>query len=298
VRNAHHLALLIVFGLLAGCIVLPDPGFLDDDDDTAANDDDATAVEPCSDPDDPESWIVDPPDQWVVAASFVLPDGDPVQNLMITLCGTACYNEPTNCEGVVYFPFAEQDTYVVEPLFAYNLEFDRWARSFDFVDYSGTGQVDISGAPFTLPEAQEIEPLGTGDQERTFASGLEVRFDADAVELPFGPDVGTLGAVEIPAAQHPTGGLMDWTPARVWALAVWELEIEEPEGFQVVAPLNSAVPDGAEVAFLVAHYDYGIVQGTFEVFPAEVAADRMSIVTPAAAGLDRATMWIAAWRMP
>ena len=297
--------LLLLLALLSlpfgGCVVLENPEWTDDDDDDATDDDDdddATAA-PCSDPDDPQNWLVDEPDQWDVAASFITPDGEDAKNLMITLCGASCYNEPTNCEGLVYFPFADSDIYVIEPLFAPNLEFDRWARSFDFVDYDATtDRLDLTATPYTLPLVEEIEPFGPNEVERIFSSGLEVRFDGEAVELPFGPKVGTIGAVEIPEANYPTGGLLGWTPMRVWALAVWDMEIEEAEGFQVVAPLTTEVPDGAEVTFLVAHYEYGIVEGTFEVFAAEVAGDRMSITTPPNAGIDRATMWIAAMRMP
>ncbi len=297
-RSSLLLALLALS--LPACVVLDDPPWLGEgDDDDSVGDDDDSVAEPCTDPEDPENWIVDPPDEWDVAASFVTPDGEPVRDLMITLCGAACYNEPTNCDGVVYFPFAETDEYVLEPLFAIDLDFATWSRSYDFVSFDATGpQIDLSAEPFTIPAVEEIEPLGTGAQERVFASGLEVRFNADHVELPFGPDEGTLGAVEIPPGRYPTGGLLGWTPLRVWALAVWEMEIEDPEGFQVVAPLTEALPDGAEVTFLVAHYDYGIVEGSFEVFPAEIAADRMSISTPANQGIDRATMWIAAMRMP
>jgi hypothetical protein len=302
VRTSLSPLLLLLLGLATpGCIVLDDPTWMadDDDDDTAADDDDDDAPEPCTDPDDPENWIVDPPEVWAVAASFITPSGEDVRNLMITLCGSSCYNERTNCEGVVYFPFAETDEYVLEPLFAPNLEFDRWARSFDFVSYQDTEPaIDLTAEPFTIPLVEEIEPLGTGAQERVFASGLEVRFDADDVELPFGPEVGTLGAVEIPPERYPTGGLLGWTPVAAWALAVWEMEIEEPEGFQVVAPVPEAIPEGAEVAFLVAHYDYGIVEGSFEVFPAEIAEDRMSLRTPANQGIDRTTFWIAAMRQP
>ncbi len=292
------LALPLALLLGSGCIVLDDPDWVgqpagDDDDDSTA------AVEPCSDPDDPASWLVEPPDEWVVAAKFLRPDGTDVQNLMITLCASSCYNEPTNCEGVVYFPVAGTGVYVLEPLFALDQEFDRWARSYDFVAYAeGQGELDLTATPYTIPLAEEIEPIGTGEQERVFASGLQVRFDADAVTLPFGPEIGTLGAVEIPPERFPTGGLRGWTPMRVWALAVWEMEIDEPVGFQVMAPLTEAVPEGNEVTWLIAHYDYGIVEGSFEAFPAEVAADRMSISTPAAQGIPRSTMWIAATRAP
>ncbi len=302
-RLSFFFSLLALLALpLSGCVVLENPSWLDDDDDddddTSADDDDDTAA-PCSDPDDPENWLVDEPAQWDVAASFSTPDGEDAKNLMITLCGDSCYNEPTNCEGVVYFPFADSDTYVLEPLFAPNLEFDRWARSFDFVDFDASGdRLDLSASPYIVPLVEEIEPIGTGEVERIFSSGLEVRFNSEAIELPFGPKLATLGAVEIPEAEYPTGGLLDWTAMRVWALAIWEMEIAEAEGFQVVAPLTSPVPDGAEVSFLVAHYEYGIVSGTFEVFPAEIAADRMSITTPSDAGIDRTTMWIAAMRMP
>ncbi|MCO4771886.1 MAG: hypothetical protein KDA24_17780 [Deltaproteobacteria bacterium] len=298
-RHATTLSLASLLALiLPSCVVLDDPDWMDDDDDVTDDDDTANDDDdegPCDG--DPSTWDLDPPAEWDVAASFVLPNGDPVQDLMITLCGTSCYNEPTNCDGVVYFPFAEDDDYVIEPLFAIDLEFDKWARSYDFVTYSGT-QIDITSTPFTVPSVEEIEPIGTGEVERTFASGLEVSFNADDVELPFGPDVGTLGVVEIPPERHPTGGLLGWTPVRVWATAVWEMEIEEPEGFQVVAPLTQALPEGAEVTWLVAHYDYGIVEGSFEVFPAELSQDRMSMRTPAGQGIDRATMWIAAMRMP
>ncbi len=290
----------LVLLLASGCVVLEDPDWIgepgaDDDDD----DDSTDAAEPCSDPDDPDSWLVDPPDEWAVAAKFLKPDGSDVQNLMITLCGSSCYNEATNCEGIVYFPIAMTDTYVIEPLFALDQEFDRWARSYDFVQYAeGLGELDLTDSPYTVPLVEEIEPIGTGEQERIFASGLEVRFDADDVTLPFGPDVGTLGAVELIGDRMPSGGLMGWTPLRGWALAVWDMEIEDPTGFQVVAPLTEAVAAGDEVTWLIAHYDYGIVEGTFEAFPAELAADGMSISTPPTEGIDRATMWIAASRPP
>jgi hypothetical protein len=291
---------MLVLLASSGCVVLDDPDWINPgDDDDAADDDDSTdEVESCTDPDDPENWLNEPPDEWVVAAAFIDPDGAPVQELMITLCGGTCYNEPTDCDGIVYYTTAGTDVYVLEPLFAPNQEFDLWARSFDFVTYIEGEVLDLRANPYTIPLVEEVQPTGTGDQERIFASGLEVRFDADAIRLPFGPKVGSLGAVEIPPERFPTGGLMDWTPLRVWALAVWDLESEEPEGFQVVAPLTEAVPEGNEVTWLVAHYDYGVVEETFEVFPAELATDRMSISTPANQGIDRTTLWIAATRAP
>lgn len=297
-RTPLTLSLIALLG--AGCIVLDDPDWLTDpaDDDDAGDDDDATQKQPCTDPDDPDNWLVDPPDSWAVAAAFIKPDGSPVQNLMITLCGDACYNEPTNCDGIVYFPVAGTDTYVLEPLFAIDQEFDRWARSYDFVDYDeGQGELDLTASPFTVPEVEDIQPIGTGEVSRTFGD-LEVHFNADDVSLPFGPKEGTLGAVEIPEARWPEGGLIGWTPLGVWALAVWDMEIEEAEGFQAIATLDTEVPEGNEVTWLVAHYDYGIVEGTFEAFPAELAADRLSIRTPEGSGIDRTTMWIAATRAP
>ena len=291
--------LFLLAGLLgAGCVVLDDPDWMDDDDDDAGDDDDSTdAQEPCTDPDDPENWLNEVPDSYAVAAAFLKPDGSPVQNLMITLCGGACYNEPTNCDGIVYFPLAATDTYVLEPLFAIDQEFDKWARSFDFVDYTeGQGELDLTATPFTVPLVEDIEPIGTGAVERTFPSGLTVSFDADNVSLPFGPNEGTLGVVEIPSDRFPVGGLMGWTPLRAWALAVWEMQIGTPEGFQVSAELNEAVPAGNEITWLVAHYDFGIEEGHFEVFPAELNGDRTIISTPADAGIDRTTMWIAATR--
>ena len=296
-RTCLALALLTLVG--TGCVVLEDPDWITDGPGDDDDDDSTEPAELCTDPDDPDNWLTTPPDTWAVAAAFVKPDGSPVQELMITLCGGACYNEPTNCDGVVYFPVAADDTYVLEPLFAIDQEFDRWARSFDFVEYDATmGSLDLTASPFTVPLVEDIEPIGAGAQERVFPSGLEVRFDADDLTLPFGPEAPSLGAVEVPAARFPVGGLMGWTPLRAWALAVWEMEIEEPAGFQAVAPLTAAVPDGNEVTWLVAHYDYGIVEGTFEAFPAELAADRLSIRTPAGEGIERTTLWIAATRSP
>ena len=85
---------------------------------------------------------------------------------------------------------------------------------------------------------------------------------------------------------------------RAWALAIWEMTAPPGPGIQVTAPLLEAVPEGDEVAFLVAHYEYGIVEGTFELFPAELSEDRMTLRTPNDEGLERTTMWMAVRRTP
>ena len=297
--SAPPLVLTLLFA--SGCVVLDDPEWLDElvaDDDDAVDDDDDDDAPPCTDPDDPANWVTEPPADWLVSARFVLPDGEPVRDLMITLCGSLCFNEPTNCDGVVYFPVAFTDRYVLEPLFAYQQRYELYARSFDLIEYDeADGRLDLM-APYTIPIVEEIEPVGSGPQERTFASGVQVSFDADAITLPFGPESGSLGSIEIPPERFPVGGLLGWTPLRVVAFAVWEMTLPAGPAFQTTVPLTEAVPEGDEVAFLVAHYDYSIVEGTFEVFPAELTPDRLAIKTPANQGLERSTMWIAARRTP
>ena len=105
-----------------------------------------------------------------------------------------------------------------------------------------------------------------------------------------------LGAVAIPEAQWPAHGLDGWTPLAVWGLAIWDLEASD--GFSVQATLPEPLDPEAQVAFLVADYNYGFAEGRFFEETAELSSDGMTLSTPIGAGLDRTTRWIAATRTP
>jgi hypothetical protein len=140
-----------------------------------------------------------------------------------------------------------------------------------------------------------------GEQHLELDGGLEVAFDADVfgeqdLALLGLPHEVYFGAVEIPERDWPTGGLGDWTILRAWSTAIWDLE--ETDAFQVRAPLGDAGPlsADAEVAFLVADYTFGFINGVFSEEPAVLSEDGTAIVTPEEGGLDRSTLWLAVAR--
>ena len=238
-----------------------------------------------------------------VSGTVVDDQGQPLAALGVTLCSTLCRVVDTDAGGAFLFEGIEPDMQVLENLGLPGDDFVAAALVtsyfFDFVSV-GVDEEIVIERPFVVRTLDTSGPL-TGPQQLTLDGDLEVAFSADlfdtednplpspAMELHF-------GATEIPQADWPTAGYDGWSLLRVWGLAVWDLH--EDDAFAVTAPLGAAgpLPAGSEVAFLVADYTYGFMNGKFREEEAELSADGMSIVTPAGKGIDRATMWLAVVR--
>lgn len=228
-------------------------------------------------------------------------EGTPLAGLTVTLCSEVCLVEPTDDEGVFRFDGVRPSSHVLENLLypgedqaASAIEYTKF---FDLLPVAEDERV-ILDRPYVVRRVPErFGPL-SGMQNLTFESGLEVSFDADRFDpevdlLTSGAEELDLGAVEIPREEWPAGGLSGWSILRVWGLLVWDLH--DDDVFAVRAPLGDAgpLPEGTEVAFLVADYTYGFQHGVFFEEEAELSDDGTAIVTPADGGLDRATLWLA-----
>jgi hypothetical protein len=277
---------LLLAVVCSSCVVLPYPewwGQPTGDDDSADDDD--------GDDDDDTT----PPPTTLVRAHIVKPDGSDVPDLSITLCGDLCLVARTNEVGIVEFANPPVgDRYVLEPLFPIDGEFTRWSRFYEFVDVEAEGVLDLTAVPFVIPEVADAVDLTDGANTFDF-DGMHVEVDGGTVRGPLGQEaLRAFGAVEIPQERWPQQGLDGYLPLAAWATVVWDSEVEEGVGYEVSMTVDPPLADGATVAFLVAHYDAGIVSGLFDVHSAEVADGGATIRTPDGAGLPRATLWIAA----
>ncbi len=231
-------------------------------------------------------------------------EGESVAALSVTLCGVVCNIVKTDDDGQFAFDGVGAGVKVIEAATVprgddFTLAVRSWTRFFDFVSVGDDEEVTID-TPLVLHRvANAVGPL-TGAQDLQLAPELTVRFDADEIlddgALPAGADSVWLGAVEIPKKDWPQAGLNGWTVVAAWGLAIWDLEA--PDAFSVNATLPTPLDPDAEVAFLVADYEYGFTEGHFYEEAAELSEDGAILRTPAGAGLDRATRWLAVTRSP
>ncbi len=238
-----------------------------------------------------------------VAGVVLTPEGAPIPGLAITLCDEVCRLEETGADGSFLFTAVGTGTPVLE---AYGYPGDdpreavkQYTRFFDFVS-------TVDGEQRVLDRPRVLYPVAsTGPLVGPFTmdvDGLHVEVQTDllappASQLPsFALDV-WLGATAIPEHDWPVEGLRGYRIVGAWGLAEWDLHGEA--AFQVRAdlPIDTPLPPDADVAFLVADYTYGFVEGQFALEAAELSADGMSLHTPAGDGLDRATLWLAAVRI-
>jgi len=276
-------SLLVALTLCAGCGVGVTP--LDDDDATElANDDDSTAA-----------WTAQ------VAGRVVTAEGEGVADLPVSLCGVVCLVADTDADGSFLFAEVPAGPKVIEPAVVpvgedFEVSVRTWTRFFDFVDVADGDDITLDDLVLhRVPN--NVGPL-SGAQDLDLLPDLRVSFAVDAIldsgPLPAGADDVWLGALAIPPEDWPTRGLDGWTVQAAWGLAIWDLEAED--GFAVTATLPAVLPIDTEVAFLVADYNYGFVQGRFFVEEAELSLDGSTLSTPLSGGLDRTTLWIAATR--
>ena len=291
-KPTTDLALLTLLALLASTLLLGTSCSSD-----APSDDDDSTTAPGDDDDDstPEGTAS-------VSGRVVNEQGEPIANLSVSLCGAVCLIQPTTEDGSFVFEGVRQGTKVIEPTLVpagddLSLAVRSWSRFFDLVDVADGEAVEVPH-DFILRQVPEVVGPLLGFQELSPLPDLQLRFDADEVladgPLPVGAEDVWLGAVSIPQADWPTGGLGDWTVQAAWTLAIWDLEAED--AFEVTATLPSALDEGAEVAFLVADYTYGFTNGRFFEEAAELDAQRITLRTAENAGLDRTTLWLAVSR--
>ena len=260
-----------------------------------SNDDDSTTAPSDDDDSTPEGTAT-------VIGRVIDELGEPIAKLSVSLCGEVCLIEATAEDGTFEFVGVRQGTKVIEPTLVpsgddLSLAVRSWSRFFDFVDVADGAIVEID-RDFILRRLPDVTGPLLGDQELSLIPGLQVRFDADEVladgPLPVGAEEIWLGAVAIPQADWPRGGLSEWTIQAAWTLAIWDLEAED--AFHVTATLPTALNEGTEVAFLVADYTYGFTNGRFFEEAAELDAQRITLRTAGEAGLDRTTLWLAVSR--
>ena len=279
-RSARLLVLFAV-AIQVGCVP---PSASDepaaDDDDAIADDDDATPPEET--------------DYATLAGTVVDPDGAPLAELRMTMCGQFCVFAASDAQGDFFFERAPAGTAVLENLFAPGEDEAGWSKFFDIVTVPEGEDVQLA-EPVVVPVVEGAVLDLAGPQAVEIDGGLTIAFDADAVEPPLVFETVGLGGVELAPHQLPTGGLGDWTPLRGWSLVVWDMVAED--GFAATAPLGEALPPDTEVAFLVADYNHGVATGELFVEEAVLAADGLSISTPSGGGLDRTTLVLAAARL-
>jgi len=238
-----------------------------------------------------------------VSGQVVDQDGNPLATLGVSLCFTVCRIVDTDAAGVFSFEGVDPGTQVIENI-GLPTNDPRSAvlvhtKFFDFVTV-GDDEVITIDRPFVIRKVDTDGPL-SGPQQLTLDGGLEVGFDADAFgttdnPLPSPAMELYFGATEIPLQDWPVRGHDGWTILRAWGFAVWDLHHEDE--FTVSAALGDAgpLPAGSDVAFLVADYTYGFVNGVFFEEDAVLSADGATISTTANGGLDRSTLLLAVVR--
>ncbi len=232
-----------------------------------------------------------------VEGTLTDPQGTPLGGVKVTLCATVCQVVDAEADGSFVFLGAwpgnnvlETTTYPGEDQATAVLE---WSRAFDMLPVAEDEQIVLSD-PLVVHPVTTVGAL-TGAQDLSFAD-LRVVFDADAVierGIPYPADQVAIGAAILPEAHWPDG-VGDWTVHKAWSLAVWDLRVDD--GFAVTATLDTAIPAGREVAFLVADYTHGFREGSFFEEAATLSEDGLTLSTPSDAGLDRTTLWLAASR--
>ncbi|TNE89001.1 MAG: carboxypeptidase regulatory-like domain-containing protein [Deltaproteobacteria bacterium] len=223
--------------------------------------------------------------------------GNPLAGLRVTLCASVCIVQESDADGQFVFRGAWPEVNVLEtsnyPGEDQSTAVLAWSRGFDLVAI-GEDEHIVLDEPLVVQQVSTQAEL-TGLQDLSFGD-LRVQFDADAVMaagLPYPAETLALGATEIPEAQWPRG-VGEWTIHKAWALAVWDLRLDD--GFAASATLDSPVAADREVAFLVADYTHGFREGSFFIEPAELSSDGLTLSTPVDGGIDRTTLWIAASR--
>jgi hypothetical protein len=233
----------------------------------------------------------------VYSGTLVDEDGAPLPNLRVTLCGGVCLIDTTSLEGEFYFENVLAGRHVLEtgevPGEDKSSAVESWSRAFDIVEI-GEGVVIAREAPFVamqvsngIPLTGELATYELTDNLKVTVSGSEFGVDHP---LPLHADRALLGAVELPKEFWPTGGYDGWRIDRAWSLVLWDLESED--SFAVEATLTEELDEQHEVGFLVANYTYGFQHGEFVEEQAVLDANGLTVSTPSAGGLNRATMWL------
>lgn len=272
--------------------------------DTAGTGDDTTSSDESESESESDTGpVADLPGPSASVVGFVTDElGAPISALPITLCGEICQVGMTDAAGRFEVLNVNAGIKVLEPALVpigddLEAAVKSWTRFFDFVEVIEGEQIVIDEPFVMLRVDNTVGPL-TGPQTLTPLPELSVNFNADAIAeagaLPVGVDAVWLGARAVPVELWPSGGLEGWTIVAAWSLAVWNLEA--PNAFAVQASLPDALPAAAEVAFLVADYNYGFANGKFFEEPAQLSPDGLTLSTPVGDGLDRATLWLAVTR--
>lgn len=284
-------ALLLLSAQLPACAVTPAPD---------------PAPLPVDEDDDDDDPVIDTSGDSTVTGSVVDQDGAPLAGLTIALCRQVCLLDATDAAGVFFFDEVLPGAQVLEsfgaPGTAPALDVRQWTRFFDFVDVGEAEDIVLESPQVVYRVDQAAGPL-TGPQDLDLGGGLRVEFDADrfGIEgnpLPSPAEAVHVGATVIPEADWPVGGLGDWTVLGAWGLAIWDLHDEDGFAVQASPALAEPLDPATEVAFLIADYTYGFLNGAFFEEAAELSADGFTWITPSSAGLDRTTLWLAVARPP
>ncbi len=277
-----HLTGVLLYAWVGGCALPPAP--------------DPDPSPPTADDDDATSYTGDS----TVTGTVTTTSGEAIADLTIALCGQVCLLDSTDADGRFFFDRVLSGVMVLESFAAPGddppADARSWTRFFDFVAV-GEAEDIVLDRPLVVHRVEQPAGPLLGPQDLDLGGGLRVGFDVDDLGLlPVPGDDVTLGATVIPEADWPVGGLGGWTVVGAWGLAIWDLAAED--GFAVRATPGLAQPldPGTEVAFLVADYTYGFVNGIFFEEAAELSADGLTWSTPDSGGLDRTTLWLAVIR--
>jgi hypothetical protein len=279
---ASHVVLFVLLLVATpACVSEPEPEPAADDDD----DDDDDSIDLSGDS--------------TVTGTVVDAAGAPIPDLTIALCRQVCLLDATDADGVFFFEDVLEGVMVLESFGAPGdepaLDLRDWTRFFEFIDVPEATDF-VLDRPYVVHQVDSVGPL-QGSQDLDLGGGLQVRFDFDDLGvLPAPATAVYLGATSIPEADWPVGGLGDWTVVGAWGLATWDLHAEDGFAVQAAPPLAQPQDPSSEVAFLVADYTYGFTTGAFFEEPAVLSSDGLTWTTPADAGLDRTTLWLAVTR--
>jgi len=215
-------------------------GGCDGDDDDSSGDDDVTGDDDdddvTGDDDDDDDDTTGPPQEpYLTGTVYDVTCTTPLDGVRVTWCQESCIFKNTNADGVFVFDGLPEGEGLFDVVGHINPEERAYTGLLETFEIHATGVV--TAPDVCLPEIPAVQELGAGQQTVAAGDGLDVTFDADAVEWVLG--IPQLGAVEVPDNAWQYVDIPDVEVTGVWAFYVWGSETKE--GIEATVPFRGDV---------------------------------------------------------